>query len=91
MNKTGGPATAPATHLPAVATGVGVAGAAIAARFARLGFVHLDVSALEVRTVELRDSRGSLVRTRHLDETKALRLAGKLVHYDRCTLHSTGL
>jgi hypothetical protein len=48
---------AAATTAPAVA----VATATAEAGFTRLGLVHLDVSALELRVVELRDSLGRLV------------------------------
>ncbi len=54
----------PISLLPAVATAIAsatVSTIAAEARLSRLGLVHLDVPALELRIVELRDSLGRLV------------------------------
>src|ERR1022692_4210690 len=96
--KRGGTGPAPSWLLPAVAPAVTAAAAStttaattIAAAaetgFARFGLVHLDVPALELALVELRDRFGRLVRVRHLDKAEALRLARELVHDHRRTLN----
>jgi hypothetical protein len=80
----GGPKPAFVSILPAVpppvATTAGV-------RFARFGFVHLNVPALKVRVVEALYSRSRVARTGHLDEAKAFGLAGKLVRNYGGALH----
>ncbi len=69
-------------RLPAVATSTCTAAAAAATavtsakvRLARPGFVHLDITAFEIRIVELFNRAARFFGGRHLDEAKPLGLS----------------
>ena len=80
------------TSLPAVAAATGtIAVVAAETVFAGFGLIHLDIPAFQLGVVELCDGLGRLVRTRHLNKAKALRLAGKFVRDDHRALHLSGL